>query len=77
MPDIIDRAQEIDELHRAAALDRRRVAPPARRPAASDCETCGKPIAAARRAVLPHTVLCAECAAEAEALASRARRTGI
>lgn len=77
MPDTIDRAQELDELHRAAALDRRRATAPAHRPATSACETCGEPIAPSRRAVLPHTVLCAACAAEAETLARRARRTGI
>jgi len=74
--DDIDRAQAADELHRAAALSRRQQPQPTIRPTTPDCEGCGEPIGPSRRIALPHTTLCAICAAEAEALAHRTRRVG-
>lgn len=74
--DDIDLAQAADELHRTAALSRRQQPQPTIRPTTPDCDLCGDPITEARRTALPHTTLCADCAAEAEALARRTRRVG-
>ncbi|EPY00920.1 TraR/DksA C4-type zinc finger protein [Magnetospirillum fulvum] len=75
MADTIDKAQEVAEMHRLAALSR--LPPtPSPRPVSAECEECGETITEARRRAVPHTTLCADCAAEAEAQARRRSLTG-
>lgn len=72
MPDIIDRASEQEERHRAWSLlehaaRRQRecaeAAPPARRRA---CADCGDPIPPRRLRALPQTTRCTPCQARQE-----------
>ena len=57
--DPLDRAQEIEEQHRAAALARHQARPVGT--GAADCIDCDTPIPAARRRALPHADRCIGC----------------
>ena len=72
MPDIIDRASEQEERHRAQSLleyearrqrERAAAAPPARRRA---CADCGDPIPPRRLRAEPGTTRCTPCQARQE-----------
>jgi phage/conjugal plasmid C-4 type zinc finger TraR family protein len=68
--DIADRAAEIEDMFRAAALRKARTRPadalPAGMDSASECAQCGDEIPAARRAAVPGVMLCAFCQSRAE-----------
>ena len=60
MADAADHAQELAEVHMAAALRLRRQQAAER--GDGMCRTCGEPIAPARLAALPSARLCIACA---------------
>ena len=59
MSDIVDEAQAVELLFRAAAL--RRAAPARERSGREDCIDCGETIAPERRAALPEAERCVDC----------------
>lgn len=64
MPDLYDRAQEINEQHQADALAEhfRRVRPlDSAVFAPTHCEDCGEPIPEARMAARPGCIRCVDC----------------
>lgn len=63
-PDPLDRAQQLEEQHRAAALAHHRTRPIGA--GASHCADCDAPIPAARRRALPHADRCVGCQTLAE-----------
>ena len=63
--DTIDKAQLIEEFHRAEALARMTTAATPTT-GAERCRICGDPIPEARRLLVPGTDLCVECKAEQE-----------
>lgn len=65
MTDLYDRAAEVEQLHREAAL-RRQAESTAAAAAVSayECEECGEPIPEARRQAAPGCRCCIECQTE-------------
>lgn len=66
MTDAFDRAQELEELHRAESL-RAALAQPERIGTSPFCVECGEEIPEARRLALPGVSLCLGCQTEQEA----------
>jgi phage/conjugal plasmid C-4 type zinc finger TraR family protein len=69
--DMMDRAQELADLHLQDALAQRQQA--ARPPAltALECHGCDRPIPEARRLAVPGCCLCVDCQAAAERVLGR------
>ena len=66
MTDLYDRAAEIEQLHREAALSRQAEKSAAPAVSAYDCEECGEPIPEARRQAAPGCRCCIDCQQELE-----------
>ena len=68
MTDVFDRATELEEQQREAALDeaRYRRERERARPSAEECRVCGARIPVARRRAVPGVQTCVHCQAELE-----------
>lgn len=66
MTDQFDRASEIEEMHRAAAIARQAAHGRQQAPSAYECEECGEPIPEARRMAAPGCRCCIDCQNEME-----------
>ncbi|KZE34167.1 TraR/DksA C4-type zinc finger protein [Crenobacter luteus] len=69
MTDIFDRAQELDELHREAALAAHRRESCGQ--SYSHCADCGEPIPEKRRQCVPGCTRCIDCQNEHEERSAR------
>lgn len=68
MTDVFDRATELEEAQREAALDEARYRRDQERgrPSAEECRICGARIPVARRWAVPGVQTCIDCQAELE-----------
>ncbi|MCP3944519.1 MAG: TraR/DksA family transcriptional regulator [Desulfobacteraceae bacterium] len=65
MVDFLDRAQELENLHRTTAIASIRASVP-NGPGRSNCLNCEEPISPARRRAVPGCRFCIECQRELE-----------
>ncbi len=75
MTDVFDRAQELEQQHREAAIQKA-MRQDAECPGATDCQMpgCGEPIPDARQRLVPGVRFCAECQARVEQVQKQWRR---
>ena len=66
MTDLYDRAAEVEELHRRAALQKQAAKSQQTAPSAFECEECGELIHEARRLAAPGCRCCIHCQQEIE-----------